>query len=220
MVCKSSVWLEITPKWCQTTPHLHWGKYRSQERRSNSRLKHTEKLRAPSYFAVGDAHQRSFSKTNVTSFYIRADNRMSVGWDETTTVSLCGAQWTLSCQSMSTINVPMNTRHWFSSWCFNWIELKWERGWPLQWPLSMEPCLEHNLMNDPGVRGWSGQPCLTLGHISPWGHLASFEIMCQMADSIWEAFLFSIRWKLEKNVLWQVDWWFSHTQGYSEKPKA
>lgn len=31
-------------------------------------------------------------------------------------------------------------------------------------------------MNDPGVRGWSGQPCLTPGHVSPWGYLASFEM--------------------------------------------
>lgn len=78
----------------------------------------------------------------------------------------------------------MNTRHWFNRWCFNWIEAKRERRWPLQWPLSMEPCLEHSLMNDPGVRGWSGQPCLTPGHIRPWGHLASFEIMCQKTTRI------------------------------------
>lgn len=78
-------------------------------------------------------------------------------------------KWT-KLQPMSTINVPMNTRHWFSCWCFNWIELKSQRGWPFQWPLSMELCLEHSLMNDPGVRGWSGQPCLTLRYVRPWGH--------------------------------------------------
>lgn len=69
--------------------------------------------------------------------------------------------------------LPITEHNWcsnehqarFSCWCFNWIEVKRERRWPFQWPLSMEPCLEHNLMNDPGVRGWSGQPCLT-----PWTH--------------------------------------------------
>lgn len=126
-----------------------------------------------------------------------------------TTLLMCGAQWTLcwtTFQSMNTINVPMNTRHWFSCWCFNWIEVKRERRWPFQWPLSMEPCLERNLMNDPGVIGWSGQPCLTPGHIRPWGHLASFEIMCQKTASIWQAFFFSsppiirLKWFAHKDI--------------------
>lgn len=40
----------------------------------------------------------------------------------------------------------------------------------------MGPLPGRNLMNDPGVRGWSGQPRLTPGHVSPWGYLASFEM--------------------------------------------
>lgn len=31
MACKSSGWLEITPKWCQTNPHLHWRKCHSKD---------------------------------------------------------------------------------------------------------------------------------------------------------------------------------------------
>lgn len=208
VACKSTGWLEITPKWCQTTPHLHWRKYRSRDMGSNSRLKahrkHERVLIFRSPWRPPDLE--------LTFFFFSKDpcykpSRLSwqqndCWWDEKTTLSLCGARWTLSwtiCQSMNTINVPMNTRHWFSCWCFNWIELKRERGWPFRWPLSMEPCLEHNLMNDPGVRGWSGQPCLTPGHISPCAHLASLEIMCQKTASIWQAFFFSMRLNWKKN---------------------
>lgn len=97
-------------------------------------------------------------------------------------------------QSTSTIYVPVNIRHWFRFWCFNCIKLKMEEGWPFRWPLSIELCLEHNLMNDPGVRGWWGEPGLT-----PWTHqpMRPFSIIwnhvSKDAASIWEAFFFPIQ---------------------------
>lgn len=66
----------------------------------------------------------------------------------------------------------------------------------------MRLCLEDSLMNDPGVRGWWGKTCLTLGHVSPWAHLTSFRIHASKdAASIWEAF-FLIQSQLRKN--WTV----------------
>lgn len=168
---------------------------------SNSRLKAHRIDRAHSYFAVQPNSSALFPSTQIYK-PLRPGWQQNVGRDEKTAASLCVTQRTLSwatCQSMNTINVPMNTRHRFNVWCFNWIEVKRERGRPFHWPLSMGPCLEHSLMNDPGVRGWSGQPCLTPGHISPWGHLASFEITCQKTASIWQEF-FSIRIKWEKKI--------------------
>lgn len=194
VACKSRGWLKITPKRCQAAPLTRLMKGSESGLGAEYKLKpdatvassHILQAATLTWFRTCVFPERLYVKGRLLS------TGKTTGSDEETTQL---AVWCLEDVHFNhmpineQINVPIkNTGNWFSCWSLSWIQLKRDGGWPFQWPLSMKPCLEHDLLNDLCVRGWSGQPCLTFQCIGPWGHLASFEIMCQKAASIWQIF--------------------------------